>query len=112
MFYIDFSLENLVKNIQEDRNFNRIHQAFKQYLSSGEHARVHVQNWLLTIGEETRLPIDSNKAAQEVLDRIYGRNRQEELPVLQLMMAVGCQLIGELFSRKQHKLQPNLHHFT
>ncbi|MGP1554592.1 MAG: ATP-dependent nuclease [Dialister pneumosintes] len=103
LFYIDFSLENFVKNIQEDRNFNRIHQAFKQYLSSGEHARVHVQNWLLTIGEETRLPIDSNKAAQEVLDRIYGRNRQEELPVLQLMMAVGCQLIGELFSRKQHK---------
>ena len=108
LFYIDYALDDVPRNMVTDEELLRISSLYKDYLSTGEETIREAEELLAKKGLPVSLPLDPNLAVVKILKVIFTPDRDAAPSgfTIRLMFAIASHLLIQLVEKRNSKAIP------
>lgn len=108
LFYIDYALDDVPRNMVTDEELLQISSLYKDYLSAGEETIREAEELLAKKGLPVSLPSDPNLAVVKILKVIFTSDKDAAPSgfTIRLMFAIASHLLVQLVEKRNSKAIP------
>ena len=108
LFYIDYALDDVPRNMVTDEELLQISSLYKNYLSAGEETIREAEELLAKKGLPISLPSDPNLAVVKILKVIFTSDKDAAPSgfTIRLMFAIASHLLVQLVEKRNSKAIP------